>query len=376
METPIIPIPGFSEPVSSMTHLFGTAPFAVAAVFYIVRAVSKPFWGPRLFWLSILFFSSMFMLSMSGVYHMLEPGGTARMVLQRLDHAAIFVMIAGTFTAIHGILFRGWWRWGMLAMIWAAVAVAIPLKMVFFDGFTAIFGLTLYLLLGWLGLISGLKLWYRYGYRFIRFLLWGAIAYTVGAIVEFLERPVLIEGVFHAHEFFHVAVLVGLGCHWLFVWKFADGTVPLTKEERMKVSNAAGVQDIIHRGVPLVHDMGMKVEEVREGYARVRLPYATRLLRPGGSISGPALMSLVDTAMYALLLHDYGAEQMALTSDLQLRFLRRTPLSDAVAEARALKKGSRLVVVEVEIFGDGEKEPSAHATGTYMLPHEATIVPA
>ena len=55
---------------------------------------------------------TVFLLSMSGVYHMMESGGTARAVMGRLDHSAIFVLIAGTFTPVHGILFRGWARWG------------------------------------------------------------------------------------------------------------------------------------------------------------------------------------------------------------------------------------------------------------------------
>ncbi len=374
METAIIPIPGFSEPVSSMTHLFGTVPFTVAAAFFIIRAVQKPMWGGRVFWLSVLIFCSMFMLSMSGVYHLLEPGGAARDVLQRLDHAAIFAMIAGTFTTAHGILFRGIWRWGMLALIWGSVATAIPLKMVFFDEVPAWFGTFLYLSLGWLGLISGIKLWRRFGFRFIRFLLWGGVAYSVGAVAEFVGYPVVMEGIFGPHEFFHLAVLVGLACHWAFVWPFVDGTIPLTEEEKMKVKSAAGVQDIIYRGVPLFQEYGMVVEEVSPAFARLRLPYATKYLRPGGTLSGPAMMSLVDSAMYAVLLHDYGAEEMALTSDIQIRFLRRAPSKDTIAEARIMKKGSRLVVIEVDIYADGEQDkPAAHATGTYMLPHEANI---
>lgn len=296
-----------------------------------------------------------------------------RAVLQRLDHAAIFAMIAGTFTVARGILFRGWWRWGMLVLILGSVATAIPLKMVFFGNVPAWFGTFLYLSLG---LISGIKLWNRFGFGFVRYLLWGGIAYNVGAVAEFLGHPVLMQGVFGPHEFFHIAMLVGLACHWAFVWQFVDGTIPLTEEEKMKVQSAAGVQEIIHRGVPLFQEFGMVVEEASPAYARLRLPYATRHLRHGGSLSGPAMMSLVDSAMYAVLLHNCGAEQMALTSDIQIRFLRRAPSKDAIAEARILKQGSRLVVIEVDIYADGEKDKVAtRATGTCMLPHETSVTP-
>lgn len=370
METEIIPIPGFHEPVSSMTHLFGTAPFAMLAVLLVMRAMSRPRWGQRVFWISVLIFSTLFLLSMSGVYHLLERGSDARYVLQHLDHAAIFVLIAGTFTTAHGIVFTGGWKWGMLALIWGLVAVAIPLIMVFFAHVPEILSLILYLSMGWLGLVSGIKLWSRFGYKFIRYLLWGGIAYSVGAIAEFMRGPVLIEGIFGPHEFFHVAVLIGLACHWAFTWQFANGQLPMSDEEKMRQKTAEGIQEIIHRAVPLAEDYSLSIEAVETGYACVRLPAATRLQRVGGSLSGPATMLLVDTAMYALMLHDYDAEEMALTSDVQLRFLKRTPSKDAIAHARSLRHGSRMVVIEVEVRADGSDETLVHATGTYMLPHK------
>ncbi len=368
METAIIPLPGFSEPVSSMTHLFGTVPFALAAVIVILRAVQRPHWGGRVFWISVLIFATMFMLSMSGVYHLLEPGGTARLVLQYLDHAAIFTLIAGTFITAHGILFTGVWRWGMVVLMLAVIATAIPLVMVYFSDMPEWLSLTLYLTMGWLGVISGVKLWRRFGYRFIRFLLWGGIAYSIGAVAEFMRQPVLMEGVFGPHEFFHVAVLVGLACHWIFVWQIADGRTPMTEEEARQLKTVEGVQDSLYRGVPIVADYGVRVEAVGQGFARARLPYATRLLRPGGSISGPALMALIDTAMYALLLHDYGHSDMDPSSDVRIRFLDRHRRRDMLAEARSLLMDEDLLVIEVVITGDDAPEPFAQASGTYKLP--------
>lgn len=374
LETVIIPIPGFSEPVSSMTHLFGTVPFTVAAGFLLWHTARRKPCGYNLVWVSLLIVCSLFMLSMSGVFHLLEPGGTARAVLQRLDHAAIFAMIAGTFTVAHAILFRGLGRWLVLVVMWAAVATAISLKSVFFDDFPDWFGLLLYLGFGWLGFVSGGWLWHKYGYRFIRFLLWGGIAYSIGAVAEYLGEPWLYPGVFGPHEFFHVMVLLGLSLHWAFVWQFCQGR-PLTEEERMQELTASAIQDIIDRGVPLSAELGIKVESVSDDEARVRLPYATRLLRPGGSVSGPALMALIDTAMYALVLKACGREEMALTSDMQLRFLRRAAATDIFAHARFLKRGTRLLSFEVMVYAKGEQEPCAQATGTYIRPADPITQP-
>ena len=371
MEYAIVPITGFSEPVSSMTHLFGTVPFSVAAGFLIWHTTRRRPCGYNVFWVCVLIVSSLFMLSMSGVYHLLEPGGTARAVLQRLDHAAIFVMIAGTFSVAHAILFRGLGRWLVLAIMWVAVATAISLKSVFFNDFPEWFGLILYLGFGWLGFASGGWLWYRYGYRFIRYLLWGGIAYSVGAVADAINYPWLYPGVFGPHEFFHVMVLIGLALHWMFVAQFCQGR-PLTEEEKMQELTAKSIQEIIDRGVPLSAELGIEVVSVADEVAEVRLPYATRLLRPGGSVSGPALMAVIDTAMYALVLKAYGREEMALTSDMQLRFLRRAPATDIIGKAQFLKRGARLLAFEVMLYGKGETEPCVHATGSYMLPQPET----
>ncbi len=219
----IIPIAGFSEPFSSMSHLFATAPFTVWGGALLWRAGG----GVRRWcWILTFVLATLTMLALSGVYHLLNPGGMARIVLQRLDHAAIFFLIAGTFTAAHGILFRGVWRWGFLLLIWGLSVLSITLKSIFFDDLSPGVGLGTYLGLGWLGAVSGVVLIRRYGLYFSRWLIWGAVAYSAGAVADYLQAPVLINGVLGPHEVFHLAVLFGLFCHWLFIWQFADGTLP------------------------------------------------------------------------------------------------------------------------------------------------------
>src|SRR5262249_26948482 len=95
---------------------------------------------------------------------------------------------------------------------------------IFFNGVSEWLGLALYLGLGWIGIASGVLLCCRFGFRFVLPLLWGALAYTLRAVLEFLRLPLLVPGVGHAHELFHVAVLTGIFCHWRFVMQFADGT--------------------------------------------------------------------------------------------------------------------------------------------------------
>ena len=81
----------------------------------------------------------------------------------------------------------------------------------------------MYLGLGWLGVISTVALARRFGVRFVLPLVWGALAYTLGAVAEFLGWPVLVPGVVGPHEVFHLAVLAGISFHWAFIRGIASG---------------------------------------------------------------------------------------------------------------------------------------------------------
>jgi uncharacterized protein (TIGR00369 family) len=110
------------------------------------------------------------------------------------------------------------------------------------------------------------------------------------------------------------------------------------------------------------------VEETRHGFARVRMVYGDHLLRPGGTISGPAMFALADLSMYAAVLASVGPMALAVTTNLTINFLRKPGHGDMIGEARLLKLGKRLAVGEVALFSEGDAELAAHATSTYSLP--------
>ncbi|MFK7843725.1 MAG: hemolysin III family protein [Rhodothermales bacterium] len=212
------PIPGFSDPFSSLSHLIGAGVLVVLS-FFLLKVERKNFWD--ILSLCIFSFASIFMLSMSGVYHLLSPDGLSRIVLQRLDHSAIIILIVGTMTPIHQLLFRGVMRWGWLILIWLIAITFLVLKNVFFSSFPEWLGLILFLSLGWGGVVTVGLLWYQRSTAFIKPLVYGGLTYTAGAILEFFRQPVLIEGVIGPHELFHIAVLIGLGFHWYFIYTIA-----------------------------------------------------------------------------------------------------------------------------------------------------------
>ncbi|MDP1881379.1 MAG: PaaI family thioesterase [Bradyrhizobium sp.] len=102
----------------------------------------------------------------------------------------------------------------------------------------------------------------------------------------------------------------------------------------------------------------------------LRQRYSERMLRPGGTVSGPTLMALADCAMYVVLLSAIGPIGLAVTTNLNINFLRKGQAGqDVLAEARLLKLGKRLAVGEVNLLSGTSPDPIAHVTSTYSIPN-------
>lgn len=206
---------------------------AVFAFPLIRRARAAPLQRrvPRVSTVVIFAASAVLLLCMSAVFHLLTPGTAGREVLKRLDHAAIFVLIAGTFTPIHGILFKGPWRWGMLGMIWTVAAAGVALKSVYFTQTPETLGTVLYIAMGLLAVPAVLALARRFSVGFVLPIALGGVAYIAGAVVDLIEPAPLIPGVVRAHELFHILILVGLAAHADFIWRIADApAAPMPRE--------------------------------------------------------------------------------------------------------------------------------------------------
>jgi uncharacterized protein (TIGR00369 family) len=113
-----------------------------------------------------------------------------------------------------------------------------------------------------------------------------------------------------------------------------------------------------------------EVTLMEEGRAVMRLVADTSHLRPGGYISGPTQMSLVDSAAYMAVMTKTGHEPMTVTSNLSINFLRPCIGDVVVADARILKIGQALAVMEVDVRIEGADKPSSHAVVTYAIPRE------
>lgn len=212
------PIPGFHEPFSALTHLAGALVFAALGVVLVRRGRGDT---RRTLFLGIFASTSVLLLTMSGVFHMLEEGSKGREVLGRLDQAAIFTLIAGTHTPVQGLFFRGLARWGALALMWLVATAGIVLFTVFHDALPRGLGIGVYLALGWIAGLAGIVVWRRQGTARVWLLILGGVVYSVGAVLLGLGWPTIWPGVLGPHELWHVAVLAAMGVHWRFVFENA-----------------------------------------------------------------------------------------------------------------------------------------------------------
>jgi uncharacterized protein (TIGR00369 family) len=126
----------------------------------------------------------------------------------------------------------------------------------------------------------------------------------------------------------------------------------------------------LDREFPQIHLGGRSyfVDEIGPLTARMRMEYHERHLRPGGTISGPAMMALADLALYAAILAHIGPVALAVTTSLNFNFLRKPEPRALIADCRLLKLGKRLAVGEVSIHSEGSSDVVCHATGTYSIP--------
>lgn len=223
------PLPFCREPMSSFTHMVGACVFAAMAILLIRRGRGD--WV-RTASLVVMAASSVLLLILSSAYHLAWPGPT-RDFLLRADVAGIFLLIAGSMTPIHAILFTGRSRWLALIGIWTIAVIGILFRMIFHAWISDAVGVSIFLLCGWGSLTTAIVLWRRFGWTFIKPAVFAGASYTFGAIVLLFHGPTIIHGIMGPHELWHIAVLSGLAMHWRFVFQFAAGLQ--TSKPQLKV---------------------------------------------------------------------------------------------------------------------------------------------
>jgi uncharacterized protein (TIGR00369 family) len=135
--------------------------------------------------------------------------------------------------------------------------------------------------------------------------------------------------------------------------------------------SAAAFRALAFDSVPYAGQLGCRIERFEAGLVTVRMPWQDLLLRPGGTICGPALMALADVTLYGVVLSMVGEVALAVTTDMTIHFLSRPAPRDVLASGRLLKLGRRLAIGEVTMHSDGDAQAICHVVGTYAIPPEA-----
>ena len=202
------------ESFSFLSHLLGALAALGGALVLALRSQT-----PTLLTVSLIYGLSMtFMFSASALYHAFktEEGGNG--FWRRLDHLAIFFMIAGSYTPICYVHLSGGWRWSMLAVQWGLVLLGLVFKLLFI-GAPRVVVAAIYLTMGWIVVIPLGRLLDSLPTLDLTLIFLGGLAYTVGAVCYAAKRPNPVPGLFGFHEIFHVMVLAGAGIHYLAMYR-------------------------------------------------------------------------------------------------------------------------------------------------------------
>ena len=154
------------------------------------------------------------MFGASALYHrVMWPTPELRRLFAKLDHAAVYLLIAGTYTPFGLLVLTGGWRWTVLGIVWPGAAAAIALKIVWGSAPKWV-PATIGIGLGWIGVIAFPQLT-RIGVAGTVLLLAGGVCYTAGAIIYALRRPDPVPHVFGYHEIFHALVVAAAACQYV-----------------------------------------------------------------------------------------------------------------------------------------------------------------
>ena len=200
------------EPFNGASHLIGLLLGGAGTVMLLRMAQGRE----QLVALSIYGATLIMLYGASTLYHTLSLTERQLRALRRLDHIAIYFLIAGTYTPIALITLDSRLGWTLLATVWLIALAGVPFKLFYLDA-PVWLSTSTYLLMGYLAMLALIPLARAVHLGGLMWLLSGGIAYTVGAVIYSRRRPDPFPGVFGHHEIWHVLVLIGSACHFAFM---------------------------------------------------------------------------------------------------------------------------------------------------------------
>ncbi|MDX9851354.1 MAG: hemolysin III family protein [Anaerolineaceae bacterium] len=204
------------EPISALTHL-------AAAVFSLLGLIVLLYFGwgdlQKIIPFVIYGISLILMFTSSGTYHMLIGRDSIILNLRKLDHSAIYLLIAGTYTPICIYFFNGFWQYGMLILIWSLAFIGIIVKLFVINAPRWITA-GVYLVMGWLAIMGIQEILRTMPTAAILWMVIGGLFYSIGAIIYITKRLDFAPGKFGFHEVWHIFVILGAFSHFYLILRF------------------------------------------------------------------------------------------------------------------------------------------------------------
>lgn len=221
------------DPISAITHLASAAAALVGLLFLlswarqpVLIAITGGSVGGLFAQLSLAVYgASLFLMFLaSGVYHSVIASPRVIQALRKVDHSAIYLLIAGSYTPFCVLAFRGFWQWGFLAVIWGLALIGITSKLFFIHAprwFTA----GVYVVMGWLSVFAAREMLAVLPPAATLWLALGGVIYTLGAVVYVTKKLDFIPGWFGFHEIWHLFVMAGAAAHFFSIVKLLQAAL-------------------------------------------------------------------------------------------------------------------------------------------------------
>jgi hemolysin III len=208
----------FREPASGISHFIGTL-FSIMALVLLLHAAITKQSTIEVVAYSIFGASMILLYSASTIYHLIKSSEKVILRLRKLDHAMIFVLIAGSYTPICLIPLRGELGYILLTTLWITAISGIIFK-IFFINAPRWFYTMVYIVMGWAAVFVIVPLYNAVGLAAIIWLVVGGLFYTIGGIIYALKKPNFIPNWLGFHEVFHLLIILGTMSHFLMVYLY------------------------------------------------------------------------------------------------------------------------------------------------------------
>ena len=204
---------GMKEPVNALTHFIAFLTACAGLVYLIVAARDEP---AKLTVMTIYGTSLVLLYGASSLYHWLKTSPRREMCLRKIDHIAIYILIAGSYTPVFYYGLGGAWRWTMLTAVWSLAAIGVVLKIFFVNAPRAV-STAFYISLGWIALVPFAMLVKTIPLGGIIMMVAGGVVYTAGALIYATKCFNFFPNRFGFHEIFLLFIVAGSATHYMMI---------------------------------------------------------------------------------------------------------------------------------------------------------------